>query len=498
MEPEKTMPHPPLQQPIEPVDDLMRVLVVDDEEVIVESIRDYCDDLSITTATDPRRALEELGRAFFDVVVVDYRMPHLTGLDLLLEARRREAYGYGILLTAYADKDLLQRFIHHNLIRRVLEKPLDLTALKAALDEAVAERVQARRDQLERESLRLRAEQVLFDTPSAGYRLIGAGGALREAFALVQRFAGSLENVLVTGETGTGKEVIARTLHALSPRHAAPFVKVNCGALPEGLIESELFGHTRGAYTGADRERKGRIEAAAGGTLFLDEIGELRIDLQSRLLHVVQDRTVERVGSNSAVPVDFRLVTATNRDLRKAAAEGRFREDLYHRIATLIVDLPPLRERREDMGGLVEYFVTEFARQLSRGPMTVSEAAMHRLLAYAWPGNIRELENVLKRAVILAAPGRGTLDADLLPGIEACAGVAQGRACVAGDGAAPTLEAAFEIICEELRRKRVDIDAVDRGLLAHVLRRFEGSVMDAVRATGIPKDRLYRARGGGD
>jgi DNA-binding NtrC family response regulator len=476
-----------ITNPAHPLADPIRVIVVDDEEAIGYCIREYFDGFSVTAFSDPRQALEALKKSFFDIAIVDYRMPYLSGLDLMIEARRSRSYHFGILLTAFADKDLLAQFISHNLIRVVLEKPLDLKSLKSVVDGAAEECRRAHQDRFAQENMRLHYEQLLADTFSAGAGLIGMDGGLRSIAESLRRFADSAENLLLTGETGTGKEALARAVHALSQRRSGPFVKVNCGAMPESLIESELFGYAKGAFSGAYQDRKGKVETANGGTLFLDEIAELKLELQSRLLHVVQDRVVERLGSNTSIRVDFRLISATNRDLPREVENGGFRRDLYHRISTLPLHIPPLRERMEDLPQFLDHYLSVFSRELNRGPLRISEAAMAVLQSYEWPGNVRELENVLKRSVILARPGQGTLDADLFaflhgPGIPR-------RPLKDDDG-----RAAIEALCELLRRRSVNLKGIERLLLEELLRQFKGDVMAAARQTGVPKDKLYRLK----
>ncbi len=460
-----------------------RVLVVDDEEVIVESIRDYFDDRPVTAFCDPAEALEALRHGFFDIAIVDYKMPRLSGLDLLIEARKCNSYHYGILLSAYADKDLLERFISHNLIRLVLEKPLDLKQLREALDRAAEECQRHQQDLFEQEQRRLHYEQLLSDVLSPGHQIVGLQGGLKGIFDQVRRFAASDANVLITGETGTGKEVVARAVHALSTRCKGPFVKINCGAMPETLIESELFGHAKGAYSGAYQDRKGKVETAHGGTLFLDEIAELKPELQVRLLHVIQDRIIERLGSNAQIRVDFRLIAATNRDLRLEVSRGGFREDLYHRISTLPLQLPPLRQRIEDLPDFLAFYLEGLGRELHRGPLRISEGALRLLRAYDWPGNVRELENVLKRAVILARPGQDVLDEDLF---SCLASPTPSRGGEQDD--------VFDALCDQLEHRAVDLKDLERRILERLLARHRGNIMETVRATGIPKDKLYRLK----
>jgi len=244
------------------------------------------------------------------------------------------------------------------------------------------------------------------------HALVGDSAPMREMLALVDRLAATDVPVLVRGETGTGKEGVARRLHAASARAKGPFVAVDCGAIAPTLIESELFGHTRGAFTGADRDRPGHFVSADGGTLMLDEVGELPLDLQPKLLRVLQDGRVRPVGGDADRAVDVRLVAATNRDLERACEEGRFRQDLYYRLAVVEVVIPPLRDRKDDLPALVEHLVARVAAESGRRPPTVAPAALERLAEHAWPGNVRELENALRRAVALAGRDAETLDAD--------------------------------------------------------------------------------------
>jgi len=458
-----------------------KVLIVDDEPIIVESIKDYFQHLNIIGFSDPVQALKALNSEFFDVVLVDYRMPGLSGLDLLIEARRLSAYRFGVLLTAYADKELLRQFINQNLIQRVMEKPLDLEELGRVLDDAILESEQSRAAQVEVEELRRDYQKLMADPGSVLSRVVGSNAGIAQSMQRARQFAKTDENILLTGETGTGKELFTRVIHACSRRKNGAFVKINCGAIPESLIESELFGSARGAFSGAYRDRKGKIEEADGGTLFLDEVCELKLELQSRLLHVVQDKTVERVGSNRQIRVDFRLISASNRDLREESKRGRFREDLYFRLATLHLHLPPLRERKEDVPLLVDHFLDVFCMELNRRKPGIDAHVLDLLIGYGWPGNVRELENTIKRALIMTDPQARTLPESAFEGVM-----------TPQERAVGTVDAALDLICEQLQDGPALLDTIEDKILEAVLRRAGGSVMEAVRQSGIPKDRFYR------
>ncbi len=459
----------------------VKVLIVDDEPIIVESIKEYFQHLNIVGFADPVKALTALKAEYFDIVLVDYRMPGLSGLDLLIEARRFSAYGVGILLTAYADKDLLRQFINQNVIQKVLEKPLDLEDLGRVLEDAIAECEQTRTAQVEVEELRRDYQKLMADPGSALSRVVGSNAGMSQSMQRARQFSATDENVLLTGETGTGKELFARVIHACSRRRAGPFLKINCGAIPESLIESELFGSARGAFSGAYKDRKGKIEEADGGTLFLDEVSELKLELQSRLLHVVQDKTVERVGSNRQIRVDFRLIAASNRDLREECRAGRFREDLYFRLATLHLHLPALRERTQDIPLLVNHFLDVFCMELNRRTPSIEAGILSRLAAYPWPGNVRELENTVKRALIMMDPQAKSIPESAFEGT-----------LMPFEDPVSSVDAALDLICSQLQDKPALLDAVEDKVLEAVLRRAGGSVMEAVRQSGIPKDRFYR------
>ncbi len=462
----------------------IRVLFVDDERVILDSIADYFNrDYDLHILADPQEALAELRKGRFDILVVDERMPGFSGRELLEAARGLDAYGYGILLTAYAERELLENFIDAGLVRKVLEKPLDLETLSKALAEAAAECRAYRRATIEAAADNARFADLLEQQGTAKLGIVGLRGGLKSAFETAARYASGDDNVLITGETGTGKDVLARAIHALSRRGRMPFVKINCGAIPESLIESELFGYARGAFSGAVGEKPGKIELADGGTLFLDEVTELRVDLQTRLLHVVQDRTIERLGSTRAVKVDFRLISATNRDLREAVDQGAFREDLFFRIAVLPLALPPLRERRGDIREFAAKYLEEFGG--ADGPIKLSDAAVARLESHLWPGNVRELESAFKRALVLSR-GKPEL------GAESFAFLSERRESAQGHGGGE--EEAIESLSRLVEERRLDPELIEGRVLEKILLRHNDNALAAARASGLPKDRFYRIR----
>ena len=382
-----------------------RILVVDDEPGVQESLRMLLkSDGDVAIAGDAESALREIALATPDVVLLDLVMPGRSGLDLLEELSRRGLRAPVIVLTATNSVSAAVQAMKHGAADFVT-KPFELEALRIKVRNLV------QKHDLEREVERLRDE--VEDRQQLG-RMVGRSLAMREIFRAVERIARAEATVLVTGESGTGKELVARAIHDFSPRSAGPFVAVNCGAIPSELIESELFGHEKGAFTGAIDRRIGRIESANKGTLFLDEIGELEPAVQVKLLRALQERTFERVGSSSSITVDVRIVAATNRDLVAEVAAGRFREDLYYRVAVVPVQLPPLRDRREDIRLLAQTFLTRI--QLERGgarganpaagttttPLKkLSAAALGALEGYRWPGNVRELENAIEHGLAL-------------------------------------------------------------------------------------------------
>ena len=364
-----------------------RILVVDDEPGVQESLRMLLkSEGDVTIAGDVEAALREISLATPDIILLDLVMPGRSGLDLLAELGERGVRAPVIVLTATNTVNAAVEAMKRGAADFVT-KPFELDALRLKVRDKLEKR------ELEEEVERLRDE--VEDRQQLG-RMVGRSDVMREIFRTVERIAKAEATVLVTGESGTGKELVARAIHEHSPRAKGPFVAVNCGAIPSELIESELFGHEKGAFTGATDRRTGRFEAADGGTLFLDEIGELDAAVQVKLLRVLQERTFERVGSSRPMSVDVRIVTATNRDLNEEVAEGRFREDLYYRVAVVPVALPPLRERREDVRLLAQTFLARL------GPgKQLTPAAIGSLEGYSWPGNVRELENAIEYGLAL-------------------------------------------------------------------------------------------------
>jgi len=371
------------------------VLVVDDEEAmrhllaVILKERGY----EVRTVANGEDALKELAARDYDLVLSDVRMPRMDGLALLRKALEARPDLTFIVMSAYGT--------HDTAIEAMKAGAYDYVSKPFKPDEVVLVlRKAEERERLARENRRLRTELA------AGYRfenLVGGSPAMQDVIRQVRKVAPLKATVLLTGESGTGKELVARAVHELSPRASFPFVAVNCGAIPADLIESELFGHVRGAFTDASRDKKGLAAEADGGTLFLDEIGELPPQLQVKLLRFLQEEEVRRVGDTRAEKVDVRVVAATARDLGRAVKEGQFREDLFYRLNVVGIRLPPLRERREDIAPLVRHFLVKYRSLRPDAPLSgVSPAAMEALGAYRWPGNVRELEHVVERAVVLA------------------------------------------------------------------------------------------------
>ncbi len=370
-----------------------RILVVDDEPTQLELVGGFLAkrDFDVSLAPDGQEALKQFIRESFDLVLTDQKMPGLSGLELIEALRARNPEVPVIVMTAYGTIETAVAAIKAGAVD-YLTKPLNLDELLHRVDQ-VRERQRLLSENRElREALheRHRVEGI-----------IGESGRMQEVLSMVRRVAPSDATVLIRGESGTGKELIAKAIHYASPRASRPLISVNCAALPESLMESELFGHEKGAFTGAVATRKGRFELADGGSLFLDEIGDLTPVLQVKLLRVLQEREFERVGSSRSIAVNVRVLAATHRDLEALVRGGRFRDDLYYRINVVTIALPPLRERREDIPVLIDYFLRTFAAKNNKPVRGFTREAREALLRYDFPGNVRELENLIERAVVL-------------------------------------------------------------------------------------------------
>ncbi len=383
-----------------------RILIVENEENMRRVLRALLQRHGYPTveAADGEHALEVLAREHVDVILSDLRMPRMNGLELLEQARRRYRRIPFVVLTAHGTIGSAVEALKQGAFD-YLTKPFDPEEIRQVIAKAV--RTRELQD----------AEPLLEPEEDPDQLLLGDSQALREVKRLVERVAPTPATVLILGESGTGKELVARSVHLKSPRSELPFIKINCAAIPENLLESELFGHEKGAFTGAATRKPGRFELADGGTLFLDEIGEMPLSAQPKLLRALQEGCFYRVGGTRTVNVDVRLIAASNRDLKHAVEEGHFREDLFYRLHVVPIHIAPLRDRRQDIAVLAQRFVEHSVRRLERPIEGISPEALDALAAHAWPGNIRELENVIERAVLLSDGPRlnvRDLPADLL------------------------------------------------------------------------------------
>ena len=370
-----------------------RIMVVDDELIIRESLAGWLerDGYHVETAASGEQALEKLADAPYDIMLADIKMEGMSGLDLLNAVNARDLGTAVVMITAYGSISTAIDAMKSGAVEYLL-KPFDPEEIGVLIEKIIAQQAQAKENLYLREQVR---ERTRFES------MIGQSPAMQAVFDLIKDVAAADTTILITGETGTGKGLAAKAIHTCSGRCQGPFVAVNCGAIPEHLMESELFGHQKGAFTDARETKKGRLEMANGGTLFLDEIGEISMRMQIDLLRVLEDGVFYRVGGTQPLEADFRVVAATNRDLKKAIADGAFREDLFYRLNVISFVMPPLRQRKEDIPLLCDHFLLRFAQETNKPIRKVAREAMDEMMLYDWPGNIRELENAIERAVVV-------------------------------------------------------------------------------------------------
>jgi two-component system response regulator AtoC len=457
-----------------------RVLIIDDEEGIRSSLALYLEDegYAVRTAAGADEALRAVSGEAFDVVVCDVRMPGRNGLDLLPDLVAAQPEATILVMSAYGAVDQALEAVRRG-AWDYLAKPFEPAELLLAIRKA------SERERLRRENRRLRQE---LGAGVGSRALIAASAPMREVFELVERAAEVRSTVLVTGESGVGKEVVARTIHELSDRAQQPFVAVNCGAIPEALIEAELFGHARGAFTGADAARRGLFREADGGTLFLDEIGELPAALQVKLLRVLQDNEVRPIGEAKAVPVDVRILAATARPLESEIAAERFRADLFYRLNVFRIHVPPLRERREDIPLLADHLLERIARRLGRDAPRLDDEAARWLASRAWPGNVRELENALERASILCRGPRLARDAFGERGEATAVAPAPPQAAeppVAADDADLSIKRQGRALEERLIRRALERTGGNRTRAARILEISARALQYKIKEYGI-------------
>ena len=441
-----------------------RILVVDDDAPLCETLELGLTKRGYQTATclSAADALARLLVEDFDVVVTDLNMRGTGGIELCERIVANRSDIPVIVLTAFGSLDTAVSAIRAGAYD-FISKPVELEVLAIAIERAAKHR------ELREEVRRLRREAVRGEPPAP---FVGQSSAMRSVYDLIERVADSETTVFVTGESGTGKELVATALHSLSRRRKHPFIAINCAAMPEGVLESELFGHTKGAFTDAKNDRSGLFLQAEGGTLFLDEIGDLPLPLQPKLLRVLQERTVRPVGGRSWVPINVRLIVATNRDLESAIEEDRFREELYYRINVVHIDLPPLRSRAGDVLPLAQHFLRQFAMRAGKSVLGISPAAGEKLVAYAWPGNVRELQNCIERSVALARFDQ--IGVDDLP--EKVRSYRSSHVIVAGDDPS----------------ELVRMEELERRYIVRVMEAVGGNKTAAARILGLDRKRLYR------
>ena len=458
------------------------LLVVDDEPNIRYSVETglRSEQLSVTTVDCGRAALDAVRNIRPDAVLLDVHLPDMSGLDVYREIRQIDPRLPVVIMTAFSTTQMAIEATKAGAYD-YLAKPVDLRVLKETVDRAL-------------ELSRLNHVPVAFDAASVDDdtldQLVGRSAAMQSVYKAIGRVAAQDVTVLIQGESGTGKELVARALYQHSRRSHLPFLAVNAAAIPDALLESEMFGHERGAFTGADRTRIGKFEQAHGGTLFLDEVGDMSSATQAKLLRVLQERSFERVGGSETISVDVRLIAATNRDLESLVDQGRFRRDLFYRLNVVVIQLPPLRQRRDDIQPLIEFCTRRTNRELGRNVLGASPEAMRMLLDYDWPGNVRELQSAVKSAVVHATGD--VLSVECFP--EAIREAAAHGREAADDGppSAIDVQASVEQLIRSGNRdiyRRVHAD-VDRVLIEEVLRKTGGSQLLAAELLGISRTTL--------
>jgi len=380
---------------------MSRILVIDDHETMRGGVRVALERQGheVLAVADGTTGLAHLEKEDFDLVITDYKMDGMDGLAVLAAIQARELNTDVIVMTAYSSVDLAVEAMKKGAVDFV-SKPFSPDVIQLKVDKALSHRkVRNSHDRLKEENEYLKTE---IDERFNFGEMVGTDASMNAVFERVKKAAPIDSVVLVLGESGTGKELVARAIHQSGPRRGGPFVKVNCGALPKDLVEGELFGHEKGAFTGAVKDKRGRFELADGGTIFLDEVGDLPLDAQVKLLRVLQEKEFERLGGEKTLRVDVRVIAATNRALKEMVAEGLFRQDLYYRLEVIPITLPPLRKRKSDVPNLVEHFLRKKSTELGIAPKSITDTAMAMFKAYHWPGNVRELENLIERLLVLS------------------------------------------------------------------------------------------------
>ncbi len=458
---------------------MYRLLIVDDEQSVRYSFRKLLNSrqYTFTEAADAQEAITEFRRSLPNLVILDIEMPGKDGIEVLKEIKEISPLTPVIIVTAYGSGDRVIKAMKYGAYEYI-EKPFDIPRLISVIEDALKSSIQS--------EFILPAKELkpTYNSVQPEESLVGESAAIKEVFKLIGRVAASDASILIVGESGTGKELVARAIHKYSDRSARQFIAINCAAIPESLLESELFGFEKGAFTGADKQRAGKFEEADGGTLFLDEIGDMSLSLQSKLLRVLQEGTLERLGSSKTVRIDARIVAATNRNLEKDIVNKSFREDLYYRLKVITISLPPLRMRRDDIPLLTEHFLKKHSKGRMGELLKISPDSLKKLEEYSWPGNIRELENVIKRAIILA---KGSIIEPEIPSGE------EERSITAPQERLMESRLSIdpEILSKEGDIYRLAIDVLEKELIQWALAKTGRNQVRAAKLLGISRVMLH-------
>jgi DNA-binding NtrC family response regulator len=463
------------------VEDKKKVLLVDDEEVFLEQLKDALEnsslDLQIDTASDGVEALEKIEANHHDIVITDVKMPRMDGYSLLKEIQNRFPSTYVVVITAFGSISGAVEAIKYGAYD-FLEKPFNMDSLEISLTKIL------RQHEILKENIELKG-QIQQHTEGLD-QLVGSHPKMQRLYEQILTASETDLTVLILGETGTGKELIARSIHSRSDRRSKPFVVINCAAIPENLLESEFFGHEKGAFSGAISQRIGKFEKAHTGTLFLDEIGDIPLDLQAKILRVIEDHKITRIGSNREMNLDFRVLCATNRPIQDMIKKELFREDLYYRISVFPIIVPPLRDRKEDISLLAGHFIAKNAKRLNSCVKGISPKAMEQLTVYAWPGNVRELENSIQHAMV-------STRAELITGFPELRNVAMGTRTAPAISITeePTIWVEAGEGNDYHTIKQTLLEQFERKYLAHLLEKHGGVIAEAARESGLNYKTFY-------